>query len=250
MKKTLRNLAILLLPTMIFISDLSAQVVSIQYRHVPQENIDEFISRETTYWSEVAKKAIDDGKMVQWALWQKVGGWQLGEGSNFMFVNVFENPEDINNMAGVWDVSKVFPNVPTSKIETNSLSTVTHHIFLQGVARVGDGTPQFVRINYAKASDLAKYLELEQSVWQPFIKGEIEGKKSTQLTWRLASLLMPSGADLPFNAVTADGYNTLSEAIAPSTAWQVEPEFPDFTALDEVHKKNRIQVYGLVKVVE
>ena len=111
------------------------------------------------------------------------------------------------------------------------------------MAGVGEGTdisPQYVRMNYAKASDLPKYLELEQSVWQPFFKGQIESKNTSQVTWRLASLLMPAGADLPFNAITADGYNTLGEAIATSTAWKETPEFPDFTTLNEVHDKNRI----------
>ena len=31
-----------------------------QYRHVPDNKIDEFIKRETTYWSRVAEKCFGD----------------------------------------------------------------------------------------------------------------------------------------------------------------------------------------------
>ena len=48
-----------------------------QYRHVPDSKIDEFIKRETTYWSKVAKKAVDNKKMTFWALLEKVGGYDL-----------------------------------------------------------------------------------------------------------------------------------------------------------------------------
>ncbi|MFT6810272.1 MAG: hypothetical protein ACJA01_003515 [Saprospiraceae bacterium] len=47
---------------------LHAQFVALQYRAVPQENRDEFIHRETTYWAEVAQKVIGDEKLLGWEL--------------------------------------------------------------------------------------------------------------------------------------------------------------------------------------
>lgn len=247
MNQLLRNLVALVVIGLICISNLSAQVVvAMQYRNVPDENIGEFVYRETTYWKEIARKAINEDKMMSWALYQKVGGWEMPGGSNFVFVNVFENPEDLDHISEIWDPSGMFPEIPMSSIETNSLSTVNHQIFVQGVARVGDGAPQFVRVNYVKASDLGRYLELEQSTWQPFITQQMESQKTSQLTWRLAALLMPAGTDLPFNAFTSDGYNNMSEAIAPETTFPEGTEFPDLTELNEVHDKVYIQVYGLV----
>jgi len=87
---------------------------------------------------------------------------------------------------------------------------------------------------------------LEQSTWQPFITQQMESQKTSQLTWRLSALLMPMGTDLPFNAFTADGYNNISEAIAPGTTFPEGTEFPDLTELNEVHDKVYIQVYALV----
>ena len=81
---------------------LQAQIVALQYRAVTQENIEEFLHRETTNWSQVAKKAITDGKLLGWELWRKVGGWNMDEGSsNFVFVNIYANKEDLNDMGAV-----------------------------------------------------------------------------------------------------------------------------------------------------
>ncbi len=251
MRKFIRNLCLSFLLSLSLLPFLQSQSIAVvQYRYVSGENIEEFLHRETTYWSEVARAAIKEGKMVHWALWQKVGGWNLSSGSNFMFVNVFEKPEHLNHTGEVWNLAKVFPNRRFSEIETNSLSTLNHQLFFQTVANAGSGEQaNFIRINYAKASELSKYLELEQSVWQPFIKAQIESGKTTQVSWLTAALLMPSGAGLPFNAVTVDGYSSLGEAIVPGTSFSETPEWPDLTAINKVHKKDRIQVYRLVKAV-
>ncbi|MGH2566267.1 MAG: hypothetical protein ACRDE5_17240, partial [Ginsengibacter sp.] len=56
-------------------TSLKAQgITTYQYRHVAPDKVNEFIKRETTYWSKVAQKAIDNGKMTFWALFEKVGG--------------------------------------------------------------------------------------------------------------------------------------------------------------------------------
>lgn len=35
-----------------------SQISVYQYRNVPDKNIEEFLKRETTYWSKVAEKAV------------------------------------------------------------------------------------------------------------------------------------------------------------------------------------------------
>ena len=67
-----------------------AQFIATQYRYVATENSEEFITKETTYWSEVAKEAIKQGKMVKWELWQKVSGWKLDEGTNFLSIFIIK----------------------------------------------------------------------------------------------------------------------------------------------------------------
>ena len=230
---------------------LQSQSVSVvQFRQVSAEDRAEFIHRETTYWSEVARKGIKDGKLVGWELWERVGGWNMENGSNFIFVNQFANPQQMDNLNSIWNINEVFPKRRISEIETNSLSTLKHMVVFQGNSFANSGqTSEYIRVNYSKASDMAKYMELESSVWQPFIKKQMDTGNTTQVSWFSAGMLMPAGGDLPFNAVSVDGYKKFSEAVMPSTSFKTEPTFPDFTEINKVHEKVYVQVYRKVKVV-
>jgi len=227
-----------------------SQVIATQFRYVSPENTEEFIKRETTYWSEVAREAIKQGKMVKWILWQKVGGWQLDERPNFLFVNIYANKEGLDKQNEVWGLtSEVFPDKDVSEYETGSLSTTKHAIYWQGGPSVGDQQAQFIRVNYVKTTGgVGTYIQLEDSLWKPFITEQMKAGKVKQTSWSAASVLIPTGANMPFNAVTVDGYQTLSEAVSPSFGDDVD--FPDLTALNEVHDKVFIQTYRLVKAVE
>src|SRR5271154_6322881 len=70
-----------------------------QYRHVPNDKIEEFIKRETTYWSKVAEKALKDKTMTFWAVFEKVGGYDLPNSSNYLFINTFP---DVDKMGDVF----------------------------------------------------------------------------------------------------------------------------------------------------
>ncbi|NNF35783.1 MAG: hypothetical protein HKN68_16865 [Saprospiraceae bacterium] len=230
-----------------FFSEIFSQVSVMQFRNVPQENIEEFIHRETTYWSEVAQKAVNEGKMVGWSLWQRVGGWDMDDAStNFVFVNTFANAEGVDNAGSIWNAEAVFPDGRMSAMETGSLGKVIHQIYVRSEGEVGAGAPfQYARVNFAKASDLDAYINLEKNVWMPFAKKHIEGGTTTQKYWNVSRLLSPSGDAIPFNAFTVDGFNKLSEVLSP--AMPAGSTFPSLDEFDEVHDKVYIQTYRLIK---
>lgn len=251
MRKLIKYLLVSSLSMLFLVPMVQGQPATmVQFHHVKAENRAEFIHRETTYWAEIAKAAIKDGKMQQWQLWEKVGGWNLSETSNFLFVNGFTKIEDMNNLNDVWNPTKVFPNGRMKDMGTRGLSTLNHQLVFTGNAFAGSNeVAPFIRVNYSKASDLDKYLELEKTMWQPFIKGQMDTGNTSQVSWFSAVKIMPVGVDFPFNAVSVDGFNKLSEAIMPRTSYKTAPTYPDMTAINEVHKKQRIQVYRLVKEV-
>ena len=251
MRKSIKHLFISSLWMLFLLPIMQGQAVSmVQYHHVKAENRAEFVHRETTYWSEIAKAAIKDGKMANWQLWEKVGGWNMDSSPNFIFVNGFADISHINNLNEVWNPTKVFPNVRMKDMGTRGLSTLKHQMVFQGNAFAGtDTTPQFARVNYYKASDLTKYLEQERTVWQPFIKQQMDSGNTTQVSWFSAAKIMPFGSDFPFNAISSDGYLTLSEAIMPSTSFKEAPTYPDLTELLKVATRQRVIVYRLVKEV-
>src|SRR5205085_9704580 len=175
---------IMLVIACIFIGQLSAQEVSyFQYRKVAPSKIDEFIKRETTYWSKVAEKGIANGKLEFWGLFEKVSGGST-ETPNFLFVNTFKDIDEA--MKGdMWDPTKLFPGIPISKIETNSISTTTNTIFTaprnweQSAKFSKPDDAKFVVINYHHSSDPAAFIALEQKYWQPFIKAEMEAGRTS-----------------------------------------------------------------------
>ena len=68
-----------------------AQITVYEYLRVPGDKIDEFIKRETTYWGKVKDQGIKDKTMTFWALLEKIGGYDMPNSSNFLFINTFPN---------------------------------------------------------------------------------------------------------------------------------------------------------------
>jgi hypothetical protein len=236
------SLQVILLLSLVFgiPSQVFSQNVVVQTRHVPAENVSDFIHRETTYWSKIAQKAIDDGKLSGWSLWQRVDGFDIDKDPNFFFMNTFTDEQFDNNDGSIWNVKKVFPDAKKSDIDTFSLGTVQDQLFYRNLVFIEKSPPQFLRVNYAKASNLNRYLELEKTVWQPFVKKQMDAGKTEVVSWILSVLVMPSGANTQHNAVTVDGFDTLSDALNNSF------DFPDLSEFAEVHQKAEIHVYHRV----
>ena len=254
----MKNLACLIL-TILFCLSITTQTVAqeisvFQYRQVPGDKIDEFLHRETTYWSEVAQKAVDKGNLLTWALFQKMGGYDLPNSSNFLFVNTFK---DINsaNMGEIWNASAVFPDVPLDEMETNSLSTVTSQLFVQPGHFEYSTTANppedfnFIKINYWESSNANQFVDLEKEHWAPFIKAEMPKEGTNQVGWGNATILSPLDPDMKANSMSFDIYPTIGDALIPK--WSEGVVFPEegLTKLNEI-TTNRTQVlYRIVKVV-
>ena len=76
---------------MLVSGSMIGQVSYLQYRHVPADQDEKFIERETKHWSKVAASAIKKGHMKSWTLWKKVGITSASDTSpNYVFVNTFD----------------------------------------------------------------------------------------------------------------------------------------------------------------
>jgi hypothetical protein len=217
---------------------LQAQdITTYQYRHVDPDKAGEFIKRETTYWSKVARKAIDNGKMSFWALLEKVGGTEMGTASNFLFVNSWP---DLNaDLSSVFDPTKLFPGIPMSKISTDAMGTVTGEVFVindgwQEVAKVNPATDyQYVLFNYHNSSNPSEFNRLEKDHWGPFIKAAMDNKQVDQKAWGNSIVLMPTGGTMKFNCLSIDLYSNIKSALNPT--WSPTITFPN-AGLDSLQK--------------
>ena len=223
------------------------QIVSIQFRHVPDENIPEFIERETTYWSEVARKAVLERRMAKWELWQVVSGMDIDDGANFFFINEYRKPSDVDRTAEIWEHRQVFPDLDRSEVETQSLSRLVDQVFLYAQVSSVKVRPNFLRVNYARASDLGRYLELENTIWRDFVQERMDSNQTNVVSWDLMRVMSPGGVDRRYNALTIDGFAKLSDALQPD--YGDNPAYPDLDQFQAVHEKGVIRIYQLVKRV-
>lgn len=253
MKKCLITLTTTLL-CFIFIIQIKAQQISVfQFRQVPDDKVAEFIHRETTYWAEVAQKAIDKGNLQTWALFQKVGGYDIPNSSNFLFINTMN---DINaNMGEMWDASAIFPDVPTEQMSTWEMSTVTSQAFVRTnpMITASSANPaedfNYLKINFWKSSNPAQFVEIEQEHWAPFITGEMEKSGVSQVGWSNAIIINPRGPNVPANTMSFDIYPTLGDLLTPK--WSEGVEFPaeGLDLLNEITESRTEVIYRIVKVV-
>ena len=93
--------SLLLVASLIFTVSTYAQIAFLQYRVVPADKDAEFVERETKYWSKVAKAAVDQGNMLGWSLWRKVGVTEEGA-PNYVFVNNYESADKMDP-AKIWN---------------------------------------------------------------------------------------------------------------------------------------------------
>ena len=239
--------------TMAYCQAPSKNITVYQYRYVAPEKVEEFIKRETTYWSEVAKKATEKGNLTFWALLQKVGGSEGPDNPNFLFINTYK---DIDAAGAVWSLaSTVFPKVPMAQMSTDAISKTTTTYFLSDQAweqssKVSEKDFKYVQMIYHAAPSPGELIALEKKHWAPFIKKIMEDGLVSQIAWGNAALLAPFGGDVKFTTVSYDLYPNLKEVLNPT--WDSKIVLPE--GLQEIIKLEGnsgrwAEVYGIVKSV-
>ena len=209
-----------------------AQEISVwQLRNVEPDNMQEFIERETKYWSKVAEAAIEKGNLTFWGLFIKEGGFDLPNAPNVLFINTFQDI-DAANMSEIWNAAAVFPDTPVEEMETGSISKTLHMFFVQPqnwVQKEG-AVPQeqfnYVRFILHNTNTPADLISLENEHWAPFIKSAMEAGQTTQLAWGNAIILAPSAPNINATTASYDIFPTLSSALTGGFPADTEIEFP------------------------
>lgn len=195
----------------IFSVSLTSQVSYLQYRVVPAEHEEEFLMKETEYWSKVAKAAIDKGQMLGWALWEKVGVTGAN-GPNYVFVNSYKDFESIDQSA-IWsDENLKVMGVSPDMVETNSISSVFMDYWMQLEDAV-DGEYTYAIVNYAMPESRSAFINENKKIWKPLHEKNIAEGSIGMSSWGLMSTVYPQGNDMRFSCFTWDGFNSMSDAM-------------------------------------
>lgn len=208
------------------------QVSSFMYVKVAPENRAEFERLETTYWAEIAQKAIDDGKMLSWGLLREVG--ISGPPSNYIIINIFKDFESATTANGIWDPTVI--NMNANDISTDDIKEVLAVHYYQ-IEEVIQGNSKFSIHNYARPVNLEGFVQENINMWKPFIEKNIKEKKTEQVNWGLGTRVYPLGAKSGATVFTRDGFATLADAME-ALSYKTLPA--DFQAL---LKKSKMAEY-------
>ena len=250
------SFALLLTACLTFHSFASAQdpgITTYQYRRVPEGKISEFVKRETTYWSKVAQKAVDEKKLTFWALLEKVGGYDLPNSSNFLFINTYP---DVDQVGDVWGKAEAITGMKLAQIETNSFSTTTNMFFLhdESWAQAAKAVPpkdfNYVVMVYHNTNYPDSLINLEKTFWKPFIQKAMDNNQTAQVAWGNAIVLSPLGDNIKFNTVSYDLYKKLGDALMPRFGTATDLPTDGLTKIGniEINRRGSV-VYRVVKVV-
>lgn len=238
-------------PLLFSVASIEAQeIASVAHRFVEREDMAEYIKREQDYWKPIAEKAIEEGRMSVWSVWQRIGGFNMDEEPNILIYAEFDKTSDLElygSGAPAW--KKVFPDKKFSDISVRDLFEAKAYLYQKPLVNmVSEGSveiPEIIRINFAKApGTLNEYLRLESEVWAPFVAGQIEKGSTNIASWYLGQVIEPAGSERPYDAVTVDGFRSLAEALDPRFDEGIE--MPDLSEFGKVHKKVKRHLYRLV----
>jgi len=175
--------------------------------------------------------------------------------SYLLFINSF-NDIDAADMGEIWDASAVFPDVPIDQMETFSMSSVMHSIYLgpantvfkEGAIPADDF--KYVRFIFHNASAPGQLLALENEHWAPFIKETMNSGKTTQVGWGNAMILSPRAPNMHANTVSFDIYSSLKDAL--TGGFDDDVEFPQegLAKINELETSPRINfIYRRIQVI-
>ncbi|TRZ46223.1 hypothetical protein DMZ48_02915 [Robertkochia solimangrovi] len=188
-----------------------AQVIYMQYRVVPADKEQEFVQRETKYWSKVAKAAIDNGNLQGWSLWHKVGVTNT-DAPNYVFLNIYESVDKMKPELVFSEDNMKNLGVPMSQAETNSFTTVPFDYIMQ-LEDMVPGENQFVLVNYAMPKDFNGFITENKDLWKPFHEKNIQAKTMGMSSWGMMSVIYPQGMQARFSVLTWDGFNDLTSVM-------------------------------------
>ena len=201
----MKNLLFILF--LLFSNLSTAQVVTLMYVEVSNENQQRFERLEKDYWSQIAKKAIDDGKMMSWIMLKEIS---IPGTHKYLFVNYFENLEQLNQSSSIWNPEKIGMNF--EDIDTFGIKRIVNVEYWKAEGLVGESA-KYVIMNYFSPANLEGFVTENLELWKPWFEKSIKNNRLKQKNWAVGTKIYPSGNQTGSFAITRDGFDSLSDAM-------------------------------------
>lgn len=231
------------------------QITSYQYRTVKQADMQEYIKRETTYWSKLAESEVKKGNLTFWAVLERIDGVNLDKSSNILLINTFNDLDASNSIWG--GITDIFPNVKMEDMETSSRSTTTARIFVRGLDNHVQGEKvnreedfNFVRIIYHNNKNVNNHLTFEEEKWKPMIQKAMNEGKTSMKGWGNSIIVSPVSMKFPYNTISYDLFATAHEALSPSLTEDMNLPDDFFSDIQDNYKGPRnSHLYRIIQIV-
>ena len=184
-----------------------AQVVTLMYVEVSSENQQRFERLEKDYWSQVARKAIDDGKMMSWIMLKEIS---IPGTHKYLFVNYFENLDQLSQASSIWNPEKIGMNF--EDIDTFGIKRIVNVEYWKAEGLVGESA-KYVIMNYFSPANLEGFVTENLELWKPWFEKSIKNNLLKQTNWAIGTKIYPSGNQTGSFAITRDGFDSLSDAM-------------------------------------
>ena len=181
---------------------------------VPQDGGSDYINLERKIWKPVHQELLKQGKIIGWYLYRVQ---YAGSGDEFNYVTVthFVGNESLDdlNYGEIFEV--VHPNVPGNIIFEQTMESrelVSSRLLqwnLQSFPEEQREPSRYAVVNYQKSVPGKNYFALRRDHVKPAF--DLAVKEGKIAGWGLWSTMFPGGSGLPYNWVSADFYNKMSE---------------------------------------
>ena len=201
----MKNLLFILF--LLFSNLSTAQVVTLMYVEVSNENQQRFERLEKDYWSQIAKKAIDDGKMMSWIMLKEIS---IPGTHKYLFVNYFENLDQLSQASSIWNPEKIGMNF--EDIDTFGIKRIVNVEYWKAEGLVGESA-KYVIMNYFSPANLEGFVTENLELWKPWFEKSIKNNRLKQKNWAVGTKIYPSGNQSGSFAISRDGFDNLSDAM-------------------------------------
>ena len=237
---TLLVVLFLMLSTTSYSQDQQPVYTVTSFMKVKQGNGGKYEQMEKEYWKPVHQELVKQGKILGWYLYQIQ---YTGTGDEYNYATVIHYEGSENFTTSYQDVtSKVHPNQKAEDIFKETMESrdlVTSRMLqwhLQSFPEGQRDPSKYAVVNYMKVPQgkIGEYGNLRRDYVKPAFdelvkQGKVEG-------WGMWRLAFPSGADMPYDMVSADFYNEIDQ-IGNNGLYQVIQKQNSDKDVDEIFKK-------------
>ena len=235
-------------------SMIAQGITSHQYRRIDPANMQEYLKRETTYWSKLAEQEVKKGNLTFWAILQRVGGEDIQNAPNILIINSFNNMDTANEIWG--GIEELFPDVKMEDMATWNLGKSVTTVYLRSLGNHTEPENtnmeedfKYVHIIYHDTNDAGKHLDFEAEKWKPMIKKAMDEGKTTMKGWGNAVVISPESPDFPYKTQSYDLFSSMTDALGPGFSedftWPEDFAFPE----DNYKGPRHSHLYRIVQAV-